>query len=303
MYTSNVSMQKKAQVATGNASAVNQPIAYAQSNPLVDKNYGSLLVKNKKVSFTGMANIAPNLGARISQNLPFLKRGEVLMVGKELQSTFKLLQESADAFKIGIKKVLFLADPKVEGAFAFYAKGKGRVDLVNLSKDALKVDFPGYNNVLTVTKGGSIDIQPGDKIITKNETIELYDVVMSPPPIYKVGYGPMKERDSVDSRPATIKKVGFGETEEKVRIKGRSTQPVKTIGYGKNEEKNISKLGKSTKMNKVGFGPAEERPTVKEDAPIYKIGFGPREVRPEPKEAPLHLVKQGFTVKGFSQKK
>jgi len=159
-----------------NMTPINESNVRAQNNTLVDMNYGSQLVKNNKISFTGVGEVAPKavltLAEKINKILPLLGVGDILLVGKEAKAALEAFKKSMGSFEGDIKNVLFADSPNSEEIFAFHKKGPGLQELVNLEGEKMMVEMPGAKPC-TIAKGEYLPVISGDKIILKNETIEL----------------------------------------------------------------------------------------------------------------------------------
>lgn len=150
--------------------------AKEQNNALVDMNYGNLLVKSKKVSFTGLPPsippVLPSLTKRINAAVQALEQGEVVLVGKDLENTKKLLKESIGSFNTVIKKLFFIEDPNTEETIAFHKNNRGLNEILNLGKGNIHMeDNIGRHHF--IQKGESIYITTDDKIRLKNEAVEF----------------------------------------------------------------------------------------------------------------------------------
>lgn len=156
----------------------------SQNNSLVDMNYSSLLVKNNNVSFTGgavtatkavpkaVAKVVVSIADKINGIIPKLEINNVLVVAKDLESGKKIFKDSISCFDGAINKLYLAFDSEIEGAFAFHKKGPNMHEFLNLADSELAVELPGAP-AFKIKKGEYGNVFSGDKIITKNKTIEL----------------------------------------------------------------------------------------------------------------------------------
>jgi len=169
----------------GNMTSINQSNLRPQNNTLVDANYGNLLVKTNKISFTGLPDVIPTLSKKIGAGVHALKSDEILLVGNGLKKSVALLEESICSFNTVLKKMFFIDDPNIEETIAFYKNDKGIDQLINLNNNSLRVDAP-HGEAYFVKKGENCYIETGDIIRTKNEPL---DVALS----FDVGFTDIKK--------------------------------------------------------------------------------------------------------------
>lgn len=167
-HTSNVKPFKRTNQASNNMPVLKQATAKTHTNPLMDMTYNKLLVKTNKVSFTGLPGTGVNLAKKIEVAAQFLKDDELILVGKDLENSKKLLKDSLDSFKNVIKKIFFIQDETIEGAIAFQKKEGGHHTMTNLSEKSLIVQ--DTNNVpIFLKKGDTMYVESGDRVFGKEQ--------------------------------------------------------------------------------------------------------------------------------------
>lgn len=135
---------------------------------LVDKNYGSLQVRNMKVAFKGLPaplpKGGPSLGEKITGLFDVIKSNEVILAGSNLKKAMKDMERHIEAldskkvnspFKKVLKKIFFVHDSSLEQTMAF-SKNEGNKEFTNLSKDMAFIK-PGE-------KGDKYFVKPNDTI-------------------------------------------------------------------------------------------------------------------------------------------
>lgn len=121
------------------------------ANPLIDINYGQLLVnKNKATSFKGgVSTLVPKIVGKIpledkvSWIVSELLYGDILLVGKNLKFAQELLQKYRNTLKGIIRNIYFVPDASLkETALLFQRNEDGAPHITNLGKDIIKLSIP-----------------------------------------------------------------------------------------------------------------------------------------------------------------
>jgi len=133
---------------------------------LVDKNYNQLLVKkHSNVNFKGNpGGFCFPLAKKVSSAVQRYEHGHIILVGKDLPQSQKLLKQSIESFDSVIKKVFFIQDDSIKGAVAFKKNSKGFTELVNLNKDNIKIVGDKPMKTYFAKKGDSLFLSEGDMV-------------------------------------------------------------------------------------------------------------------------------------------
>lgn len=162
--------QSKANVQQNSMSPV------VKSPVLVDKNYNSLIVKNRNVAFTGIASTALELAQkipledRLASILQVFQHGDLVVVGKSLKDAQKALKESYKSAGQLFKKIFFVPDNNVEGTLAFIKHHHGENELWNINKDKLLINGKDF-----LSSKESCYVLEGDTIKSGNFELTLKD--------------------------------------------------------------------------------------------------------------------------------
>ena len=206
MFTGKVNMAKKSDATTGNVPAASGMSLPSNSNPLVDMNYGRLLVKDGNTAFTGGARSATTLGKAISNLLFKIDIGDVCLITKKVSEGKKLMLASIDAFgDLPPGKARIIANSGFENTFAVRRISNKKQELINLADEPIIINSGDGKTRYTIGKGEYLPLIAGDSIITKKGSIEIplmNEIGFNKPkvgndlerfaeegPAYKVGYG------------------------------------------------------------------------------------------------------------------
>ena len=304
MFTGKVNMTNKANVTTGNAPAVTGMSVNTNSNPLIDMNYGNLLVKSKNTAFTGGAKTATTFGKAISKMLFNIDIEDICLVTKSKTDGVKLMTASLDAFgQIPPGKTFVLSNPNIDTTFAVRRLSNKTQEIINLADEPLYVTAPDGKKSYALAKGDYLPLISGDTIVTNKGSIEIpliNEIGFNKPkvgndlerfaeegPLYKAGFGPREERPEPAKK---IGKIGFVINELTETAKAKTKKITRALGYGKNEENQTNTAAKATKQ--VGFKKPEEVSTIDTNQP-----------KAIKRETPANPFKQPIVIKGFSQNK
>lgn len=104
------------------------------SSPLVDSNYGKLLVNRKNVSFKGVEAAVHPIESKISKMLLVLMPDEVALVGNNFEHARKLLSETVDKLDFVVKRLYFIEEKDAKNPFALTVNNLGCPNIFNVSK-------------------------------------------------------------------------------------------------------------------------------------------------------------------------
>lgn len=167
-------------------SSVSDPVSTSsvsnklQNNNLIDLNYGRSLVKMNDVSFKGGAYVVnENLSKKVSTAFSYLMDGDILLLGKDLETAKKHLQEtlkeSRSIIKNAIRKVVFVKDEKFKSSIVIQKPSEGYDDVLNLTKEPVFFHGPGAEDKLDfLSKGEKAVLQNNMYIATKNPETSFY---------------------------------------------------------------------------------------------------------------------------------
>lgn len=212
----------------------------SESNYLIDTNYGSSLVKQRQVSFTGavvppaeIANGIIPLSKKIAAAMPALKNDDVLLIGSNFVKGVDLLKKSIDSVPKVINRLLFIEEKDLKSTVAISKSNRGFDEIINLSEKKLKM-LDARNKELFIEKGDSVFIEDGDKILTEGVPIDI-----------ESGF----EKGFTDIRKKTLKVFDFSKFEgkeieklnlknlEKLNVKKAKPQnPIKFADVGGQDE-------------------------------------------------------------------
>lgn len=104
------------------------------SSPLIDNNYGKLLVNKKNVSFKGVEAVAHPIESKISKMLLVLMPDEVALIGNNFEHARKLLSETVDKLDFVVKRLYFIEEKDAKNPFALTVNNVGYPNIFNVSK-------------------------------------------------------------------------------------------------------------------------------------------------------------------------
>ncbi|OGH96570.1 MAG: hypothetical protein A2039_00670 [Candidatus Melainabacteria bacterium GWA2_34_9] len=107
------------------------------STPLVDNNYGRLLVSKKNISFKGLTVVPHPVEKKISSVLKYLQPDEMILVGENIDKASKLLKGSLDKVNNLVKRLFFIEEKGMDHTFAVMKDGSGTKQLINLGDRAI----------------------------------------------------------------------------------------------------------------------------------------------------------------------
>lgn len=147
---------------------------------LVDKNYGSLQVKQMKVAFKGLPaplpKGGPSLGEKITGLFDILKSNEVILVGKNMRNAIKDLETHLDEidnakkktlspFRKVIKKIFFVEDKSIENTMGFTKNGVDK-EFTNMSKKVHFINDAKTKEQYFIKPHETIYLSPNDSLRT-----------------------------------------------------------------------------------------------------------------------------------------
>lgn len=117
---------------------------------LVDKNYNGVMLKNKNISFNGVAKTALELAKkipledRLASLFQVMKQGDLIIVSKNLQEAQQAIKTSLKSMKQIFKKAIYLEDDDIKGTFAFIKHESGETEIWNVNKENMILNRKDY---------------------------------------------------------------------------------------------------------------------------------------------------------------
>lgn len=144
--------------------------SYIQNDNLVDFNYGKTLIKPNSLSFKGnVANVKISLSKKVSAAFKALKGDDqILLIGKDLTTAIKEMQESIGSFKTIISDINFIQDEKMVNTIALSKPKEGFDNLTNLGKIPLFIQQEANSKLHFLKRGETSYIIDKDFISIKN---------------------------------------------------------------------------------------------------------------------------------------
>ena len=200
---------------------------------LVDKNYGSLQVKQMKVAFKGLPAPlpkGPSLGEKITGLFDILKSNEVILVGKNMRNAIKDLETHLDEidkakkktlspFRKVIKKIFFVEDKSIENTMGFTKNGVDK-EFTNMSKKVHFINDAKTKEQYFIKPNETIYLSPNDSLRTPEGKILKFDANTKAIP-NKIKEEHAKVIDMTEETEPTIKQIN------KRNLKRFSTDPTK----------------------------------------------------------------------------